>query len=56
MHRGHWWEGKKERPRGRPRNRYVDNIRMDVGDKKDGVDCIDLLRIGSSEGNELGGP
>jgi hypothetical protein len=55
MHRGHWWESKKERPRRRPGSRYVDNIRMDLGDKKGGMDCIDLLRIGSCEhGNELG--
>jgi hypothetical protein len=36
-------EGK--RPLGRPRHRWVDNIRMDLGEMKWGdVDCIDLAQ------------
>jgi hypothetical protein len=31
MHIGHWWERQKEiRPLGRPRRRWVDNIKMDL--------------------------
>jgi hypothetical protein len=48
-------EGK--RPQGRPRRRWVDNIRMDLrGIGWDGMDCIDLVREGSCEhGNEPSG-
>jgi hypothetical protein len=36
-------EGK--RPLGRPRRRWVDNIKMDLGETGwDGMDCIDLAR------------
>jgi hypothetical protein len=36
-------EGK--RPLGRPRRRWVDNIKMDLGEVGlDGVDCIDLAQ------------
>jgi hypothetical protein len=31
MHIGHWWESqKRKRPVGRPRRRWVDNIKMDL--------------------------
>jgi hypothetical protein len=30
MHVGYWRESHKERPLGRPRCRWVDNIRMDL--------------------------
>jgi hypothetical protein len=33
-------EGK--RPLGRPRHRWVDNIKMDLRERKDGMDWIDL--------------
>jgi hypothetical protein len=26
---GYWWESRKEIPLGRPRRRWVDNIKMD---------------------------
>jgi hypothetical protein len=29
MHVGFWWESQKERPLGRPRRRWKDNIKMD---------------------------
>jgi hypothetical protein len=36
---GYWWEGK--RPLGRPRRRWVDNIKMDLREIGwDGVDWI----------------
>jgi hypothetical protein len=38
MHIGYWWE---KRPLGRPRHRWVDNIRMDLGD---GMDWIDMAQ------------
>jgi hypothetical protein len=46
-------EGKPEgkRPLGRPRRRWVDNIKIDLrGTERDGVDWIDLARIGTSGG------
>jgi hypothetical protein len=30
MHIGYWWESQKERPLGRARRRWVDNIKMDL--------------------------
>jgi hypothetical protein len=27
----YWWESQSERPRPRPKRRWVDNIRMDLG-------------------------
>jgi hypothetical protein len=31
MHIGYWWESQREkRPLGRPRRRWVDNIKMDL--------------------------
>jgi hypothetical protein len=42
-------EGK--RPLGRPRRRWVDNIKIDLREIGwDGVDWIDWLRIGTSGG------
>jgi hypothetical protein len=51
MHIGYWWESQKERPLGRPRRRWVDNIKMDFGEI-DGVVWTGLiwLRIGTSGG------
>jgi hypothetical protein len=42
-------EGK--RPLGRPRRRWVDNIKIDLRELEwGGMDWIDLLRIGTSGG------
>jgi hypothetical protein len=42
-------EGK--RPLGRPRRRWVDNIKMDIRELEwDGIYSINLLRIGTSGG------
>jgi hypothetical protein len=30
---GYWWESQRESPLGRPRHRWVDNIRMDFRDR-----------------------
>jgi hypothetical protein len=30
MHVGFWWESQEERPRGRPRFRSEDNIKLDL--------------------------
>jgi hypothetical protein len=32
MHIGYLWESQKERPLGRPRRRWVDNFKMDLGE------------------------
>jgi hypothetical protein len=52
-YRGYWSERQKEkRPLGRPRDKWVDNIKIDLGGELrwDGMDWIDLwLRIGSSK-------
>jgi hypothetical protein len=38
-------------PLGRPRRRWVDNIKMDLRETGwDGIDWIDLYRIGTSGG------
>jgi hypothetical protein len=44
MHIGYWWESQTEkRPLGRPRHRWVDNIKMDLRQIGwDGMDWIDL--------------
>jgi hypothetical protein len=45
MHIGYWWEIQKERPLGRPRRRWVDNIKLDL--REIGWDCghwIDLVQ------------
>jgi hypothetical protein len=46
MHIGYWWESQKERdPLGRPRRRWVDNIKMDLREIGwDGVDWIELAQ------------
>jgi hypothetical protein len=47
MHIGCWWESQKEvkRSLGRPRRRWVDNIKMDLGEIGwDGIDWIDLAQ------------
>jgi hypothetical protein len=46
MHIGYWWESqKKKRPLGRPRRRWVDNIKMDLREVGwDGRDRIDLAQ------------
>jgi hypothetical protein len=39
MHIGYWWESQKERvPLGRPRRRWVDNMKMDLGDGRDWIE------------------
>jgi hypothetical protein len=38
MHVGYWWESEKEKPLGRPRCRWVDNIKMYLR----AMDWIDL--------------
>jgi hypothetical protein len=50
MHIGYLWESQNERALGRPRRRWVDNIKMDLRD--DGIVWIGLiwLRIGTSGG------
>jgi hypothetical protein len=43
MHIGYWWGRQKERPLGRPRHMWVDNIKIDLREIGwDGVDWIDL--------------
>jgi hypothetical protein len=44
MHIGYWWESQK----GRPRRKWVDNIKMDLGEI--GWDGRNWLRIGTSGG------
>jgi hypothetical protein len=46
MHIGYWWERQKEkRPLGRPRRRWVGNIKMDLRERRWGVmDWIDLVQ------------
>jgi hypothetical protein len=46
MHVGYWWEGQKEkRPPGRPRRRWVDNIKMDLRNIGwGGMDWIDMAQ------------
>jgi hypothetical protein len=46
MHIGYWWESQKERdPLGRPRHRWVDNIKMDLREIGwDGRDWIKLAQ------------
>jgi hypothetical protein len=45
MHIGYWWESQKERDLGRPRRRWVDNIKMDLREIGYGLD-----RSGSGSG------
>jgi hypothetical protein len=46
MRVGYWWERQKEkRPPGRPRRRWVDDIKMDLRDIGwDGRDWIELAQ------------
>jgi hypothetical protein len=46
MHIGYWWERKEgKRPLGRPRHRWVDNIKLDLREIGwDGMDWIDLAQ------------
>jgi hypothetical protein len=45
MHMGYEWESRKERPLGRPRRRWVDNIKMDLREIGwDGMDWIYLAQ------------
>jgi hypothetical protein len=46
MHIGYWWESQKERDHlGRPRRRWVDNIKMDLTEIGwDGMDWIYLAQ------------
>jgi hypothetical protein len=44
MHIGYWRKSQKEkRPQGRPRHRWVDNIKIDLRDI--GWDCIDWIDL-----------
>jgi hypothetical protein len=44
-HIGHWWESQKERPLGRLRHRWVDNIKIDIRHVGwGGIDWIDLTQ------------
>jgi hypothetical protein len=60
---GYWWKSQNERPLGRPRHRWVDNIKMDLGERRwGGMDWIDLAQgwVGAVEvfcehGNEPSG-
>jgi hypothetical protein len=43
MHTGYWWESQK--PPGRPRRRWVDNIKIDLREIGwDGMDWIKLAQ------------
>jgi hypothetical protein len=46
MHIGYWWENQKERDHfGRPRCRWLDNIKMDLREiGLDEVDWIDMAQ------------
>jgi hypothetical protein len=45
MYIGYWWESQEELTLGRPRRRWVDNIKMDLGEKEwDGMDWIGLAQ------------
>jgi hypothetical protein len=42
---GYWWENQRERDLGRPRCRWMNNIRMDLGEIGwSGVEWIDLAK------------
>jgi hypothetical protein len=43
MHIGYWWESQKERPLGKPRRRWVDNIKIDL--RLIGWDGMDLIEV-----------
>jgi hypothetical protein len=45
MHIGYWWESQKERPLGRPRHRWLDNVKIDLREIEwDDTDWIDLVQ------------
>jgi hypothetical protein len=45
MHIGYWWECQKKRPRGRPRRRWVDNIKIDLRELGwDGMNWLDVAQ------------
>jgi hypothetical protein len=45
MHIGYGGNSERKRPLGRPRRRWADNIKMDLGEIGwDGMDCIDLAQ------------
>jgi hypothetical protein len=48
MHVGYWWEIQKEEdPLGRPRRRWVNNIKIDLRETGwNGIDWIDLAQDG----------
>jgi hypothetical protein len=43
MHIAYWWESQKERPLGRPKRRWVDNIKMDL--RWEGVEWSRLISV-----------
>jgi hypothetical protein len=44
MHIGYWWESQK-RPLGRPKHRWVDNIKIDLREiGRDGMEWINLAQ------------
>jgi hypothetical protein len=45
MHVGYWWEPEGKRPLGRQRHRWVDNIKIDLGETGwNNMDWIDLAQ------------
>jgi hypothetical protein len=45
MHIGYWWESEGKRPQGRPRCRWVNNIKIGLGEIGcGGMDWIDLAQ------------
>jgi hypothetical protein len=46
MYIGYWWESERERPLGRPRRKWLDNIRMDLVE----VGWCDVDWIGLAQG------
>jgi hypothetical protein len=45
IYMGFWWESQKKRPLGRPRRRWVDNIKMDLRETEwDGMDWLELAQ------------
>jgi hypothetical protein len=42
---GYWWESQKEIPLGRPKRRWVNNVKMELRQIGwDGIDWIDLAQ------------
>jgi len=45
MYTGVWWENLRERPLGKPRHRWEDNIKMDLQEVRcGGMDWIELAQ------------